>query len=352
MAKPLVRPSRPVKWGERLLLPLTALVFFVAGTFQFVTIHIPYHAAQPQHKLKAYVGQNISCAGGTTPYVPPASFFGIEGSCRSITASRYDYESNLTCGRSPVADSDYLFSPGIQVYFKLGGPSWLKWHYVGSILIDGSGVVSTWMTPNGGCVAFAHLDGNRMNVRETAHIAPIMSPLGASGTPLSGDEVMGKAVGNLLLPQFNHATMASGGYSSSTKPGLTRWPDWGIYGNGFSGPGNAHLCVIYDALAAQFFINAVSNVYHKPKPVFHLSLFEHYRTTHHLKKLPAYVKGGHKLTWPAAVLRFHHRLGGLKERGRYHKVTHGFSYISYAYEHGHATCWPKIHHCKVVYARK
>lgn len=137
-------------------------------------------------------GLGIS-AGGAGPF----GLANVTGAVYSSTAG----ESSLLGGRTPAADLDYLLPPGTRSPVTLPGGRDAIYQLLAAYMQPGVGGIEEFAGPNNNRFSFLHL-----------------SQLASPGTYRGGQQV-----------------------------GVTGWPTSPEFGNGVAGPGNAQLCVVYDA---------------------------------------------------------------------------------------------------------
>lgn len=272
------------------------------------------------------VAQKIRTVNVGAAYVPPGSIFGLYSQV-GFVASSYYYESSLVNYSVPVADSDYLLPYGYSEPIRLPGYSNDRYTFVRTGYITGSGWFETWQAPNGGYIAFLHLLSVSIAlpmgsaVRSSYNTLAIESHCKELIAPdrkkdrlyneycLNGDRT-GLVVGQLVPrgPSMT-GTVKTGGYIL----GRSGWPTDPFYGNGSSGPINAHLCVVYDQAGA----NWLSYVTYQPRPpTFSLRSWNAWTTMHHKRSISPYYKGGLDSTARAYV-------GNVS---RCHGVVHNWKY--------------------------
>lgn len=240
-----------------------------------------------------------ACAGQT--------LFGLQ-SVTGVVESAYAYEANLLDGSPPVDDIDYLLPYGAQEAVSLPGGRADLYPYAGSVYVQGSGYVFKFHTPGGGHVALAHLGQVQGGV--TATLPPGAPSANQSQKHGKTQDDTALAVGNTsTLPTNPTATLYAGG----DYVGRSRWPDWAMYGNGNAGAGNAHLCLIVDQAAYNWFTRVLyGQDYHyvKPRPrptprpaAFPAKRWNAYTSAHHRKPIPYRSHG--RLTYAAVQWQKH-----------------------------------------------
>jgi hypothetical protein len=291
---------------------------------------------------KAYVGQQLSCSGGSSPppYVPPSSAFG-DSACTYIIASRFDYESNLLGTQQAVSDTDYIHGYNIQVLVRLPGGKQDFWTFAGAVPISGSGCVIEWIAPNGGRLAFLHQQYGAYFCTVQLAGSPLQPPVAGTQTGEHGmpddDELTAIAVGDAFLrPRIGASSRVPGG----TVVGVSQWPTDPRFGNGIAGPANAHNCLVASSLALDWIYRYEHGlIHHKPKP-FALNLWQGYQRSHHYKRLtPAYRH--HRLLRAARVWSRHPTVyRGVVSR-RYHSKnkTNRYAFTSWRFRCADMFIW-------------
>jgi hypothetical protein len=194
----------------------------------------------------------------------------------------------------------------------------------------------TFLLPNGGRELFLHMNPVVSPSGATLCSGPIISPTAPQVPPPPPP---------LGAPEPEHPPLqmppgppkASGMiFHGGDYIGLSGWPTDPAYGKGIAGRANAHLCTDYDALGADWLYRMATRQY-PPKP----------KNPVHWQKFGKHPHKSHgRLTWPARVWLHNQKLGAFTGSTWTHRKGHlGFS--TYRFEHGHATCWPQRHHCRV-----
>lgn len=252
-------------------------------------------------------------------YVPPPSIFGVYNT-RGFTAAPFYYESALVNYSVPVADSDYLVNFGVTESVYLPGDARNRYVFIRTGYISGSGWFETWQTPNGGYIAFLHL--SEVSIATKPKSAPPMQMdfkfIENHCKTFHGNKKKDKLYNQYCLNDdrtgiiVDQLIRSNRGYSAPNEVkyggyyvGKSGWPTDPFYGLGTSGPGNAHLCVIYDQAGS----NWLSYVTYQPKPVipkpviFDAHLWYSWHIKHHKPNISPYY--GKKLSSVAQYWKTH-----------------------------------------------
>lgn len=258
--------------------------------------------------------------------VPPGRIFGLTN-VRYVVQSPYAYEANLLDGAIPVADDDYMLFYAASELVTL--PPGHGYQYRGALSIEGSGIVSKWVTPNGGHFAFLHL--------RSSWSAEAPTVINDPKRPGNGD-----ATALIVAAHQQAATVASVRAAGVTanggqSVGWSGWPSWSEFANGGTpGEADAHLCVVLDARALQWFLH--------PPRAFPRRIWDSVRVARHEATISPYVN--HRLSWVASVWVHHVRqCGGIVRHEQWYRRG-GFMKTTFArcvfYQ------WPRYHATKVV----
>lgn len=315
---------------------IDSLLSFIIVGVTFVVIVLISDARE-----KTYIPNPapVQIAPLTSSYVPPGSIFG-QTDPNGICNCPYLYENSLLPGI--VADTDYQHRYGEQQTVRLPGNQYDHYNYLGVVYVEGSGYVEEWLAPNGGRFDFLHLNAVYPRV---VGVPKITGPGPEYG--LGNVDLTYLAIQNVVPMPPEHPpgppTTMSSQYYGGLAVGLSGWPTWPQYGQGVAGPANAHLCLLMDARAANWFYRVVTHRdNHAPKPkAFNIKLWEKYRRGHRLSLISPYYR--HRLNWAASIWVHHQSLGGVKDRGHYYG-----HYTKTNFRFGAIFTWPKTHSFKVV----
>jgi hypothetical protein len=284
----------------------------------------------------------------TASGIPPGCVYGLSN-VRYLILSAFAYEGNLIGGEFPVGDWDYMLGWGIQQRVKLPGGSWNRYHYYGAVWVQGSGCVLEFAAPNGGRFALLHMAQRSYGCAATAHrVTSERRPTYPVG--LSGDERTALAASKVLRVGAPAVSSLAGGHWV----GYSRWPDWGLYGNGSCCQLDAHLCVVLDGKARSWF-ERVGEGRDRPPWHFNWTRWKGWTVPHHEKTIPAFRSpkcAGKRscLTWPAAIFDKHQRLGGKRPWDEWFHPKGQRGYNKYHFRHGVAFAWPSNGAVKIVYS--
>jgi hypothetical protein len=267
-------------------------------------------------------------------YMPPPTIYGITVSTGTVP-NPWLREQNL-CLCKEVANTDHIMPYGYRVRVHLPGPHYLTYRMLWVGYLAGIQCGVTFLLPNGGRELFLHMNPVVSPSGATLCSGPIISPTAPQVPPPPPP---------LGAPEPEHPPLqmppgppkASGMiFHGGDYIGLSGWPTDPAYGKGIAGRANAHLCTDYDALGADWLYRMATRQY-PPKP----------KNPVHWQKFGKHPHKSHgRLTWPARVWLHNQKLGAFTGSTWTHRKGHlGFS--TYRFEHGHATCWPQRHHCRV-----
>lgn len=291
-----------LRFYPRLVVEIVLLCIVIAGALVYVaersTARLP-PAVEPVKVVYSAVATPAGCE----------RLFGLQR-VRSIVHSAYLYESSML-GSNAVDDIDCLLPAQAQELVTLPGYSTDSYILRFVENIGGSGRASCWIIAAvGGHVCFLHL--RQSNVGYTAPLTvPGVLPVVPLYTParrLSGDEVtaiIAMAEMPDLPPLPPSATRYHGGFAI----GHSGWPSSYTFSNGSCGDDytcslyDAHLCVVLDQIAANWFLSILNGKHKKPPPAFHQKTWDAYLAPRHRKLISAYHKG--KLVRAAQAWRRH-----------------------------------------------
>jgi hypothetical protein len=307
---------------SRFLLAILLVVFAVAS-FGL------YERQQTAPAPKTIYSQVATTSGGER-------LFGLQYVSGPIH-SAYLYEAGLL-GTTPVDDVDYQVPYGAQELVTLPGFKTDTYVHRYTSFIPGSGTISCWfVVANGGHFCFLHLSISNLGATRNRIKPPLfpVAPLKTATRKLSGDELTAlAAMAQQPASTLPTASVFHGGFVV----GRSGWPTNPIYGNGTAGPSNAHLCLLLDQAAANWFLAILDGRHKPPKPkTFPLKFWQGYTIEHHKHSVAAYHK--HKLTRIARKWWTHYR----KYRGavskRYYGVTRTRKEAFYAWRFRCAKAW-------------
>lgn len=252
-----------------------------------------------------------------------------------VIESQYQYEASILPSGQPVGDYDFML-PGIQEPVKLPGGKWDVYHFVGQICVVGSGWVVMFRGPDGGTFDLLHEQYTTINGHRSADCTAATD--GSTGPPevvnedssLGGDERTAAAAVAIMKahpPTAVNVKLHGGDYV-----GLSRWPDYSIYGNGSFGPADAHQCLLLDEKARLWFFKVATGGDKKPKPAFPLKVWQ--ARTHHISAYSHHTLTRAARTWWKA----RPALGPLVSRTFHGRVVTPF--YEYRFTKAHLTIWP------------
>jgi hypothetical protein len=320
------------RYPDVLVAVTTSIPFLVAvtvlavawGAYERTTIRLP-SVTPPPKIIYSAVATPLGCE----------RLFGLQR-VRSIVHSAYLYESPML-GSSAVDDIDCLLPAQAQETVTLPGYSTDGYVLRFVETIGGSGIASCWIIAAvGGHVCFLHL--RRSNVGYTA---PLSVPGGLASVPLytparqlSGDEVTA-IIAMAEMPQLPPLPLSATRYHGGFVIGHSGWPSSYTFSNGSCGDDytcslyDAHLCVVLDQIAANWFLSILDGRHKRPPPAFHQKVWDAYLAPRHKKLISAYHKG--KLVRAAQAWR--------KHQSSYRGVASKHYYGKTATRHDPYTLW-------------
>lgn len=297
-------------------------------------------------------------------YTPPGQIFCLGYAVNNIVQSDASYENRLLGGstRYPLVDTDYMLvpPPSASKRICLPGTSGDPYIFDGISRVIGSGYVSEWTTPNGGRFAFLHV---RFPSIMMSHV-PSFGPRPATGAPRSSVPPQVPRIDQTYLYVPHHlqtlvpqARIAHGG----DYIGWSGWPSsyqfsFGSCYDDASCRYDAHLCVVYDALAADWFYRVVSHLDFRPHPkprpkpkhrAFHMKKWRQACVRRHIKHClsPYWHK---RLSWAASIWQqYQKRCGGVLG-AHYYQPRHGAAYTKTSFSRCAIYTWARYRKSKVV----
>jgi hypothetical protein len=281
-------------------------------------------------------------------FVPPPSMFHL-WKTRAIVHSFYGDETGLVAGQQVVDDLDYIQPQGTHQPVYLAGDSRNVYTDYGSIYIDGSGKAELWGTPGGGRFAFLHMYSQNVaaaRVGSELGVDLINPPKCTKNCNFGASDANTAAIVAALLKTRVKANPVHF-YKGGTLVGYSGWPSSyqfsaGSCGDIYSCAIDAHLCLVLDQTADNYFAKvAYQGPKPKPKP-FPLKLWNQYRVRHHKHTIPAYHKKS--LTTFARIWNGHHNTcKGVVSNQAWHKKD---KYISERFQGCMVYYWPTHPHWK------